>query len=820
MKMKEMALRYFRMGLKPIPLCWPDPDGRCACPKKHTQPKNIGKAPLLGEGYQTIDVTEEKIDMWWTHWPHANIGILLEPSNLLVVDLDGEEAVQEGTNRLPLSPTIISGNGEHRWFQSPGIATRLTKRGHCRKIDILSKGYTVAPPSRHRNGHLYQWRIDPDGLNEDGLPLTPPPKEVIATLDEAIKNRGQGWEYSLPSDLPQVDVHKEKLSHYLKRLIIEGDYKGKHPSRSEAHFEAITLLINEGWSEEKIASVLLDPAYQIGAKIQERGPGKAEEFAAREVAKAKATFDPRRLKSRQKEINQNLDQNLNQLTQRSDLENNPLLRKKHIINITDQPIHTLSEQAWEAILANNDPPQLFVRHWMMTEVRMDKHGQAKLFEMNESGLRGRLDRYAGWMKWKKSGETFEEVPTQPPLYVVRDMLSDAKMPLPAIKGVTYAPVFSPDGVLEIKPGYHEKSELYYIDQGIQIPPVSPQPSQDEVGEAIDLLINEVLIDFPFQDSASRVHALVAILLPFCRPMIAGPTPLHLIDAPKRGTGKSLLARAIHMIVTGRDAPMHQLPKTNEETDKKIVSILREGNPVVVLDNVSGVVDSDSLNAAITSTQYAGRMLGKSEVVEFPNQALWIMTGNNVDLSGDIHRRICWIRLNANMNQPFTRNATQFQHPDLIGWIKRNRGSIIWAVLTLIQNWIAQGKPSGERSLGSFEDWAKVIGGILKSAGLTGFLSNFHQLLEVADMEGFMWEMFFQIWWQQYQDKPIPASKAWELAVRHDSLTEVLGDGNERSQRIRIGKALQRQRDQIYGSLQLHSERDNYKKAMVYWLQET
>ncbi len=78
----------------------------------------------------------------------------------------------------------------------------------------------------------------------------------------------------------------------MKRLIIEGDFKGKHPSRSEAHFEAITLMLAEEWPPEKIGAVLLNPEYKIGEKIRERGSGRAEEFAAREVAKAKATFDP------------------------------------------------------------------------------------------------------------------------------------------------------------------------------------------------------------------------------------------------------------------------------------------------------------------------------------------------------------------------------------------------------------------------------------------------------------------------------------------------------------------------------------------------
>ncbi len=301
----------------------------------------------------------------------------------------------------------------------------------------------------------------------------------------------------------------------------------------------------------------------------------------------------------------------------------------------------------------------------------------------------------------------EEVPTQPPLYVVKDMLADPDMPLPTISGITHAPIFSQDGTLETEPGYHPKSELYYIaTDDMEIPAVSEEPDQEEVREAIDLFFNEMLIDFPFKDTPSRVNTLATILLPFCKPMIKGPTPLHLIDAPKRGTGKSLLARAIHMVATGMDAPMDKLPKNDEETDKKIVSILRDGRPIVVLDNATGNIERDSLNAVLTSTRYSGRILSKSEMVELPNNATWIMTGNNVDLDGDIHRRVAWIRLDTKMDRPYTRKEDQFHHTDLIEWIEDNRGLLVWAALTLIQNWIAKGRPRGDERLGSFEGWSE------------------------------------------------------------------------------------------------------------------
>lgn len=817
--MKDAALRYFDMGLKPIPLCWPDEDGNCGCPKKHTKPKEIGKAPMLGNKYQDVEVTEDKIEQWWDQWPEANIGILLEPSNLLVVDLDGEEALKEGERRLPFGPTIKTGNGEHRWFACPGIHTRTTHRGQSKSIDILSSGYAVAPPSRHRNGNIYTWKVYPSGLSSEGVDLDLPPKSIIKTLQEVKEVKKQEFDFD-PTKLEKVNVRTESIPSYLKQLIIDGDVDGRHTSRSEAHFDCINRLIAEDWPPEKIIAVLLDPEYKIGEKIQERGPGKAEIYAEKEYERAISTFDPSYWKHKKKRHLQLIEGN-NALDPKEETETrakvHPLFQKKHVINITDKPIHVLSEAAWEAIKEKNNPPELFVRNWRMTEIRVDSDGNAKLLEVTEPGLKGRLDRCAMWMRWKKKDE-FEEVPVFPPQTVVQDMLADANMPLPELLGITHAPIFAPNGKYSTTPGYNPDSKMYYINSDqVEIPEISEQPTSNEIIEALDLLINEVLIDFPFADQASRVHALSTILLPFCRPMIKGPTPLHLIDAPRRGTGKSLLARAIHMVATGMDAPMDQLPKNDEETDKKIVSILREGRPIVVLDNATGNIERDALNAVLTSTRYSGRILSKSEMIDLPNNATWIMTGNNVNLDGDIHRRVLWIRLDAKVARPYDRKDEEFQHPELIEWIQDNRGQIIWAVLTLIQNWIAKGKPGSKEKLSSFESWSNVVGGILKAANVDGFLGNKEELFDLADQEGLMWEQFCLAWWDKYESKHVSAKDLWNLAISADMLQSILGDGKENSQKIRVGKAMEKMRDQIFGEFRINSKKDNYKKIWMYYL---
>src|SRR5438093_639670 len=88
----QAALAMTERGFYVTPLCWPDRQARCACPKHHTSEKEIGKAPLLGNGYQEQLLSREDVLRTWAQYPQANYGILLKPSGLFVLDADSEEA--------------------------------------------------------------------------------------------------------------------------------------------------------------------------------------------------------------------------------------------------------------------------------------------------------------------------------------------------------------------------------------------------------------------------------------------------------------------------------------------------------------------------------------------------------------------------------------------------------------------------------------------------------------------------------------------------------------------------------------------------------
>src|SRR5262249_51299283 len=185
---------------------------------------------------------------------------------------------------------------------------------------------------------------------------------------------------------------------------------------------------------------------------------------------------------------------------------------------------------------------------------------------------------------------------------VRDILASPNADaFPPLDRLVEAPTFAPDGSLLTTKGYHPAGRVWFhAAPGLHVRSVPAKPSPRQIAEARALLIDDLLVDFPFVDDASRAHALAAILLPFVRDLIPGPTPLHLIEAPTPGTGKGLLANVITIPATGRAATVMAEGQSDEEWRKRITAVLLAGPVFVVLDNLRRRLDSGALAAAITS----------------------------------------------------------------------------------------------------------------------------------------------------------------------------------------------------------------------------
>ncbi|MGJ8687076.1 MAG: hypothetical protein ACSHWQ_06325 [Spongiibacteraceae bacterium] len=316
--------------------------------------------------------------------------------------------------------------------------------------------------------------------------------------------------------------------------------------------------------------------------------------------------------------------------------------------------------------------------------------------------------------------------------------------LPPLRGVVTSPIFSPDGQVIVDQGYDEGTALYYQPpSSLKVPDLNPTPTDADVASAKNLLI-EVFADFPFAGNTrpqiieamdgegipAVAHLIAFVLLPFCREMIDGPTPAHLVVKPTPGTGASLLTEVASIISTGVVTPSMAMPTNKDEMGKTLTSVLANGQNIVFFDNIAAKVDSAEFASALTAKVYAARILGKSQTVETEVRCAWVLTGNSVKLSGELVRRLIMIDLDAKRAVPEDR--TGFEHANLRGWVQENRGRLVGACLTLIQNWVAKGMPdSGDKILASYESWSRVIGGILNEAGIGGFLGNRENLRGTA-----------------------------------------------------------------------------------------
>jgi hypothetical protein len=289
--------------------------------------------------------------------------------------------------------------------------------------------------------------------------------------------------------------------------------------------------------------------------------------------------------------------------------------------------------------------------------------------------------------------------------VVMDILSLPKLPFPSLQGFAQTPVFLPGSILLDQEGYHPETGLH-----LHLGNLAGVCAEMSLEKARALLLGELLGDFPFVDPVSRAHALALLLQPLIRLLIAGPTPLYLIEAPARGTGKGLLAEMVASVTLGLPGYVMALPRNEGEVEKRITAALLQGHPLVLLDNVTRL-DSAILSAVLTTTRWHGRRLGRSEIVEAPNMATWMATGNNVDLSDEMVRRLVPVRLDAGVERPEER--TGFQHPDLLAWVRTNRPLLLSACLSLVQVWVNAGMPPAGGTLGRFEGWVKVIAAFWK-----------------------------------------------------------------------------------------------------------
>jgi len=189
----SVALQLADRGWSVIPLCWPDPDGLCACPRGHIQ-KNSGKAPLTTHADKDATTDRAVIEGWWAEWPSANVGVALASSGLVAIDCDSLEALQEASG-LGLVPTVCRMSHWPAYIYLANDDTpqiRLIHWGKSNKIDLLANGYLVVHGKHQSGREIY--------LEGDDIALLP--QWVSNALHSKVETTVEIPE--VPNDAPPV----------------------------------------------------------------------------------------------------------------------------------------------------------------------------------------------------------------------------------------------------------------------------------------------------------------------------------------------------------------------------------------------------------------------------------------------------------------------------------------------------------------------------------------------------------------------------------------------------------------------------------------
>ncbi len=105
----------------------------------------------------------------------------------------------------------------------------------------------------------------------------------------------------------------------------------------------------------------------------------------------------------------------------------------------------------------HDPPLVIKRGRSIVDVVTNDNGQPVIRDLSKLAFKGKLDRVAVFLKMVDGHTT----PARPPGDVVADMMGAKIIPLPLLRGIIQAPIYSRQGALSTEEGYQPETEFYF-----------------------------------------------------------------------------------------------------------------------------------------------------------------------------------------------------------------------------------------------------------------------------------------------------------------------------------------------------------------------
>lgn len=687
--------------------------------------------------------------------PDLNIGVVLGPTSngLTDIDLDCPEACAAAPYLLPQTHGLFgrASNRDSHWLYYCDLASDPAIGKAVFKFDDPTE------PNK-RLAKLLELRIGGAPGAKKGAQTVFPPSIHMETGEPIAWSNGHDPD---PPTLPGAKL-LARARHLAAAALL-----GRHwPRQTGMHNVARLIggLLRRAGNDISEIALFIEAAARAGMDPDPKDRIRT----ARDAAEAFDTGKPTQgLPTLEKAFGKDI---AGRLTEWLDLKPGAASRTTASVAAGPKPVIRLgvnltitAEETEKAILASGLP--LFRRDTILVQPVILKDGETrtgKLEPVSVPLMRSFMDRAADFEKFDSRAKDY--IPAKPPAEIAELILDrTGQWPFPTANGMLMTPSMRADGSLILAPGYDAATGLCLVDPP-PLPVIPDDPTMAQAKAALELL-TDLLKGFPFAGADINENlsvALSGLITAVIRPAL-GRVPLHAITSPDIGSGKSYFVHCCAMLATGFRAPVITTGKDEQEMEKRLAAALIDGSPLILVDNVSGMLKSDFLCVAIEQPRIKIRPLGQTRTVEVEPVNTIYTTGNNLQIGGDLVRRTLMCRLDPKMENPWERNfATR-----PLALIKRNRGKYIAAVLTICRAHRLAAEPI-DPPLASFEEWSDTVRSALTWLGCADPVITIAALRENdPERDEFkqiivVWERFFAL------NSEVTAAGVTELANERDS----------------------------------------------------
>lgn len=378
--------------------------------------------------------------------------------------------------------------------------------------------------------------------------------------------------------------------------------------------------------------------------------------------------------------------------------------------------------------------------------------------------------------------------------------------LPVLRGITHTPLLT-----RHEPGYDPATGIFHAYRAGDFPDLPDRPTKADAVRALEILTSPIGA-YRFANAASRSVAIAALLTaPIRSELVAAP--MFIFDASKPGSGKTKLGLCVGAMALGKPPAITTFAKSDEENRKRIETSLLARRQVVMIDNIIDVTESETLAAVLTSDFIDPRVLGKSENITVDTRAMFIATGNNVRIYGDMARRVLKCRIEPESLNP---EESTFSF-DPVEVVIANHRALVAAALTILRAYVASGEKTQTIPFGSYEGWS-FIAEALVWLGLDD-PNLVREEVRADDPEREQRERIFALFTGSIGIGTKVSARQIGRDTKHAALRDEIAQSLQDQvwNDLAAGRKLAKLKGITIGGLTLHCGKDSNTNTNVYWL---